>query len=449
MPTAARPWERTAEFLRSHCRDKSVRNIGLEIERIGLWPDGYTLHYRPGGPDDTRAGAEQLLTLLAKSLGWQIATYSEKFPLGLNGPAGKVSLEPGSQLEFSANPQPTVQEAQKWVDAFEAEVDKITAPWGLAWIGLGVNPITTVEAMDVIPLTRYRIMTDYLGKRGSLGTTMMRLTSSIQINYDYSSEAEAISMLRTALAVAPVCTALFGNSPLSAGKPNGWLSFRSEVWRNTDPDRSGLMPEAFEEDFSFSRYAEMAWKRPLMFAQNKKGENVESHRRNLLEISLGQLEDCELNAENELNALRQLFTEARLKPGYVEVRSIDGLRPVDRYAAVAFWTGLMFSEEARTVAYDHLGTLSPKLRQELWVAAGREGMRATVGGLSMKALAHDLVEASRRSLVKRGFGEEKYLKTVDQTLADGKNPADRVLEHFTQSGGDMNDLFLYLASASA
>ncbi len=439
-------WEKTADLLRSQCRLPSARNIGLEIERIGNWPDGRSLQYRLG---NNPLGAEQFLVQLAKRLGWEIATYSEAFPLGLSGPTGKVSLEPGSQLEFAAAPQPTVGETFKTLDAFENHVDALSKPLGLHWIGLGVNPIATVEDIDVIPLTRYRIMTDYLSQHGSLGTTMMRLTSSIQINFDYSSENEAIEMLRTALAVAPLSCALFGNSPLSAGKPNGWLSFRSEVWRNTDPHRTGLMPEAFQDDFDFDTYCRLAWKRPLMFVANRDGKNVESLGHSLEDIQQGQLENCELNEENELNSLRQLFTEARIKPGYIEVRSIDGLRTVDRYAAVAFWTGLMYGPDARLQALDCLGTLSDKLRNELWVAAGREGLRAKVGGLHLETLASELLAASRDSLLKRGRGEEKFLVPLEKNVAQGKNPANLLLENFLGPWKkDITKAILYSADRS-
>lgn len=416
-----------------------------------MWPDGYTLHYRPGGAKNAnRQGAETLLTQLSKRLGWGVATYTEQFPLGLKGTVGKVSLEPGSQLEFSANPVATVLEAQKMVDAFEKEVDAVTSPWGVCWIGLGMNPSTAVEDMDVIPLTRYHIMTQYLGRRGRLATSMMRLTSSIQINFDYSSEAEAIQMLQAALAVTPVSYALFGNSPFSNGKPNGWLSYRSEIWRNTDPDRSGLFHAAFEDGFGFDRYAELAWKRPLMFVQNRKGQNVESQGRNLIEISQNLLGDCEVNPENELNTLRQFFAEARLKPGYVEVRSIDGLRVADRYPAVAFWTGLMYDEQARLLAIDRLGTLSAKLRDEFWILAGKDGLRATLKGLTMRNLAAELLEASRRTLVRRGKGEEVFLKPLEKNISESKNPADRVLELFNGPWqGSMAELIRYCASRSA
>ena len=413
-----------------------------------MWDDGYALHYAPH--PDGRPGAEQLLLSLAKNLGWPIATYNEPFPLGLNGTSGKVSLEPGSQLEFSANPMASVAATGKVVRQFEDEVEKITKPWGLGWIGLGVNPTARVEELDIIPLTRYRLMTELFGRTGTLGTTMMRLTSSIQLNYDYANEDEAISMLRASLALAPVSTALFGNSPFSAGKPNGWLSFRSQVWRDTDADRTGLIPEAFGKDFDFERYAEMSWKRPLMFAQNRDKKNVAGAGKSLLQISEGQLAGCELNEENELNSLRQVFTEARIKPGYVEVRSIDGLRQADRCPCVAFWTGIIYSRRARETALDVLGSLSTKERGEIWVAAGREGYRARAAGHSLQALAQQFLAVARQGLVERGLGEEAYLAPLEQAAREGKNPADRILELYNGPWKqDMRQVIRYSAERSA
>jgi len=446
--TPQSPWSRTAQLLERSCRDKAVRNIGIEIERIGMWENGDSLHYQPG--KEGRPGAGQILVQLGEKLGWPLATYSEASPLGLTGPAGKVSLEPGSQLEFSANPMPSVQTTTKAVLAFEEEVDLLPSTKGLRWIGLGMNPFARVEEMDVIPLTRYRLMTDYLAKQGTLGTSMMRLTSSIQLNYDYSSEAEAISMLRAGLALAPLSTALFGNSPFAEGRPNGWLSMRSEIWRNTDPERTGLMPEAFEKGFNFLRYAELAWKRPLMFVQARDEKNVASHRRSLQEIALGQLDSCVLNEENELNALRQVFTEARLKPGYVEIRSIDGLRVADRGPCIAFWTGIMYSEAARNLAIDRLGGLTPKLHNQLWVAASRDGLRAQIGNLSLQTLAEEMLQASKKGLIQRGLGEEVFLSPIDRNVRDSKNPADRILDLYSGPWKrDLSQVIRYSADRSA
>ncbi len=247
------PWEKTAELLRKSARQTNERQVGVEIERVALWSDGYALHYWDGkGPDGaTRPGAEKLLAALGKKHGWTEVTNSRGEPLGFSSPSGKISLEPGSQLEFSADPTCGLLPQKALFDDFEAEVEAITKPWGVKWLGIGVNPTCAVNELDVIPSDRYAIMTDYLGARGKLGTSMMRLTTSIQINLDYTSESEAIEMLRTALAVAPLSYALFANSPFSNGKLSKFLSFRGAIWEDTDSDRVGLVPEAFRDGFSF------------------------------------------------------------------------------------------------------------------------------------------------------------------------------------------------------
>ncbi len=445
MPNRSDPtWENTAQLLERECRSNSQHRIGLEIERIGVWADGTSLRYETG---NRPLGAERLLRQLSEHLQWPVTAKSGDRPLGLQAPLAKISLEPGSQLEFAVNPLNSIAEVAAALGELETQVDTITAPSGLQWIGLGVNPVASVEDIDVIPLPRYHIMTEYLPKQDTLGTTMMRLTSSIQINFDYSSEKQAIEMLQVGLLAAPLSTALFGNSPLSHGRPNGWLSFRSEVWRHTDPDRQGLLPQALAPGFSFAKYAKIAWSRPLMFVQNNQGEHVRSERRSLEDIANGKLAGCSFNAENELTSLRQIFTEARLKPGYIEIRSLDGLRPADRYSAIAFWTGLIYSEEARALVLEKLGKLEPKTLESLWIAAGKQGMKASVEGLSLLELGRQVFAMSRQALVSRGLGEEKFLAPLEANLAEGKNPANRILELYNGAWKqNMGEVIRYSAS---
>lgn len=425
-------WEPIAELLRSSIRKPEERKIGVEIERIALWEDGAALHYRAqkGPKGETRPGAEQLMWELEKRHKWPMTTSEDGEPLGFSAPFGKISLEPGSQLELSAHASPDLFTHAEVVRSFEAQVDAITRPWGLVWVGLGVNPHSKVEDIDVIPSTRYHIMTDYLGKRARLGTSMMRLTSSVQINLDYTSEAEGIEMLRAALAATPVSYALFANSPIVHGKESGWLSYRSAIWRETDPDRTGLLPEAFEDGFDFDAYARLAFKRPLMFAQDGNHHYVPAEGATLADIQSGKRDGIQLDEYNRMNGIREIFTEARLKPGYVEVRSIDGLRACDRYAAVAFWVGLLYSAEARQRVLHHCSAANAKDREALWLAASKEGLAAKAGGCGVRTLAGELVAIARSTLKARGFGEEKFLEPVEQTIEDGMNPAQRILREF-------------------
>jgi glutamate--cysteine ligase len=428
-------WESLAELLRSTTRRPEERKIGIEIERLGIWEDGQALHYRSvkGPRGEERLGADSLLRELKKRYKWPIVTSEDGEPLGFSAPFGKISLEPGSQLELSAHASTDLFTHSELVRQFEAQVDEITRPWGLKWVGLGVNPASRVEEIDVIPSTRYHIMTDYLGKRARLGTSMMRLTTSVQINLDYTSEEEGIEMLRAALAATPVSYALFANSPIANGAETGYLSYRSAIWRETDPDRTGLLPEVFEDGFDFTGYAKLAWHRPLMFAQDGNQHYVPGEGVSLADIAAGKRKGLTADDNNRLNGIRELFTEARLKPGYVEVRNIDGLRVADRYAAVAFWIGLLYSREARLTALKHCSAASSDDREKLFLAATREGLSAKAGRCGLKALAKELVNIARQTLKSRGYGEEKFLEPVVQTIEEELNPAQRILKEWNGS----------------
>jgi glutamate--cysteine ligase len=257
---------------------------------------------------------------------------------------------------------------------------------------------------------------------------MMRLTSSVQVNLDYTSEAEAIEMLRVALAVAPVSYALFANSPLLEGKETGYLSYRAAIWRETDPDRTGLLLRAFQPDFDFSAYGEFVWFRPLMFAQDRAHHYLSAEGLALADIAAGKLSQAPLDEPNQINGVREIFTEARLKPGYVEVRSIDGLGSADRMAAAAFWLGLLYSSEARRLALELLKPFLPDRLEQLWEGASRDGLRTQAGGIDMISVARRLVTTAQATLEARGYGEEKFLAPALKNIEARENPADQILK---------------------
>jgi len=403
----------------------------VEIERIGAWTDGSAMHYRDRtlSTGFVRPGARTLLNKLAENQpSWSPVRSSAGEPLGFVTPLGKVSLEPGSQLELSTQPADTIHSVKANVDAFDSILFPITEPLGIHWIGLGLNPCEAVSEVDVIASPRYDIMTEYLGQQGKLGTSMMRLTTSVQINLDYTSEEEGIEMLRTALAIAPISYALFGNSPISKGQSNGFLSFRQEIWTDTDKARTGYIPEAFRSGFNFSDYAKLIWYQPLMFAQDHKREYVPGLGKNLEDISRGALPNVCADEWNQMNAVREYFTEARLKPGYVEVRSIDGLGPRDRNASIAFWVGLLYSAEARKKSLQLLGGLSDEQRKHLAAAAAKEGINAKLDGKPLREVALILTDTAKAGLKERGHQEEAYLKPIYENLEENTNPAARILK---------------------
>jgi len=236
-------------------------------------------------------------------------------------------------------------------------------------------------------------------------------------------------MLRVSLLVAPISTALFANSPLLERKPTGFLSTRAEIWRHTDPARTGLMKEAFEMGFNFDRYSAHLWKMPLMFVQNNSGDYVNAQGCCLEDIASGKLPGIEVTPTNMRWAIQQLFTEARLKPGYVEVRSIDGQLPAYRLASAAFWMGLLYEPQARKIAFELLGKLSSADREELWNETSKKALKTEFKGLKIREIAQKLVQASLEGLKKRGFGEEVYLAPLIENVNRGSCPADHIMEN--------------------
>lgn len=419
------------ELFHSASRNLEDRRVGIEVERLGMWEDFHPFLYQEkvtGGK--SRPGAEQLLNTLSQKYQWPIIHNQWGKPLGLTSPWGKVSLEPGSQVELSADPCVDLIEMKNAVDQFESKVRAVTQEWGLSWVGLGLNPLHKTEEIDLIPSPRYDIMTKYFGKSGKLGTTMMRRTTSVQLNLDYTSEAEAIEMIRTALAASSVSYALFANSPFLEGKATGYFSFRSEVWRQTDPFRTGLLEEAFEKDFSFEKYAQFLWSRPLMFAQDGTGTYVPAHGKSLAQIEKGELEGVSIDENNQWNAVRELFTEARIKPGYIEIRNIDGLMPEMRNASAAFWVGLLYGEDARKSTLERLGSLPAEEKNTLWKESTRIGLDAKVGKTHLREITRELVCTANDTLKKRGKGEEALLSPLMQSLDHLTCPAENLLQKF-------------------
>ncbi|NBX67354.1 MAG: hypothetical protein EBR01_00145 [Proteobacteria bacterium] len=421
-----------AELLRSQIRQPSERRVGIEIERIGMWNDLSPFQYSDNKlmSGSYRPGAATLLNLLSEQNQWPKIHNHKGQPMGLTTPIGKVSLEPGSQVELSTDPFSDLVTVKSKVDHFESKVSEVTRPWGLNWIGLGVNPFNTVQDIELIPSTRYHIMDQFLNERGKLGTSMMRKTSSVQVNLDYTSEEEAIQMLQVSLLVAPLSYALFANSPFSEGNETGYFSFRGKIWQETDPSRTGLLPEAFEEGFNFDDYAHFLWHEPLMFVQDSKTNYLPGNGLSLAQIEEGKLSQVTCSEENQLNAMRQLFSEARIKLGYVEVRSIDGLLPDYRYAAASFWLGILYNKQARNEVIKIFGKLNRNERQTLFNESLKKGLDATVGNVKLNHIAKTLFEISETELKSRGFGEETLLEPLKANLKTNDSPASVLLKRF-------------------
>jgi glutamate--cysteine ligase len=291
--------------------------------------------------------------------------------------------------------------------------------------------------IPMMPKGRYRIMTAYMPKVGGHGLDMMYRTCTVQTNIDYSSEADMVKKLRVSLALQPVATAMFANSPFTEGKPNGFLSFRSEIWRDTDADRSGMLPWAFEPGMGFERYVDYALGVPMYFV--KRGERyidvAGQSFRDLMEGRLQALPGERATISDWANHISTIFPEVRLKR-YLEMRGADG-GPWRRLPALpAYWAGILYDDDSLDAAWDLVKDWTAAERQKLRDDVPRLGFAAAVGGQSVLQLAKTTIAladkglARRRRLDARGQDERRYLRPIEDYVARGITPAEELLEKF-------------------
>ena len=425
--------EQLAEYLESGCKPKKDWRIGTEHEKFGYCKD--TLKPLPyEGERSILAVLEGLRDLH----GWEPLEEAGKL-IGLQKDGANVSLEPGGQLELSGAPLETIHETCDEVNAHLKDVKDIADKIGVGFIGLGAAPIWKHEQMPIMPKGRYKLMTDYMDKVGTMGKTMMYRTCTVQVNLDFASEADMVQKLRVALALQPVATALFANSPFLEGKVNGHKSWRSRVWRDLDADRTGTLPFVFEEGFGFEAWVEYALDVPMYFVYrdgkylNALGQSF----RDFLKGELPALPGETPTLSDWADHLTTIFPEARIKK-FIEMRGADG-GPWRRLCALpAFWVGLTYDQGALDAAWDLVKGWDAETRESLRVAASQDGLQAQVGSINMHELAQEVVsiaEAGLRARAYPGAGglvpdETHFLNALKDSLESGKVPADELLERY-------------------
>jgi glutamate--cysteine ligase len=298
-------------------------------------------------------GIHALLEGIKARTGWSYF-YDRDNPIGLRntGPVGGISLEPGGQFELSGAPQETIHGAAAELDAHLADCHAVGGPLNIHFLNLGVTPLWAVSDLRRMPKSRYGIMTPYMEKVGSLGTSMMYRSATVQANLDFADEADMVKKLRVGLALQPVVTALFANSPFVDGKPSGYLSFRSHIWLDTDRARTGMLPFAFEPGFGFDRYVEHALDVPMYFViRNKQYVNLAGESfRAFLRGELPQLPGEKPTIKDWEDHLSTLFPEVRLKQ-FLEMRGADMGDRAHILALPAIWVGLLYDAGALDAAW--------------------------------------------------------------------------------------------------
>jgi glutamate--cysteine ligase len=409
--------------------------IGTEHEKFLFLAD--TLRPVPyAGPRSVRALMESLIA----RFGWLPIMEGDniialKRPQGEAG--GTVSLEPGGQFELSGDPLGTVHEVGAETHNHLSQCLDAGSPMGIGFLGVGFSPIWTLEETPRMPKQRYGVMTRYMPKVGKRGLDMMYRTATIQVNLDFASEADMVQKFRVSLALQPIATAIFACSPFTEGRPNGFLSMRSEVWRDTDPNRTGMLPFVFEPGMSFERYTDYALSVPMYFVY-RNGRYIDASGASFKDFLAGRLPQLpgELPTEDDWSDhLTTLFPEVRMKR-FLEMRGADGGRWRRICAIPALWTGLLYDQTALDAAWDLVKDWTAEERQALRNAVPRTALRTpfrrtTV--LEIARQAHGIARAGlkrRARLDAKGQDESIFLEPIEAILESGLTPAEEILARY-------------------
>ncbi len=406
--------------------------IGTEHEKFVYRTDDHRApsYEEPGGIRD--------LLFSLRDFGWEpVEEGGPENPrvIAMKGEDGAISLEPAGQLELSGAPLENLHQTCAETGRHLHQVKEIGARTQTGFLGLGLWPDKMREELPVMPKGRYAIMLNHMPKVGSMGLDMMLRTCTIQVNLDYSSEADMVKKFRVGLALQPLATALFANSPFLEGKPNGYLSYRSHIWSDTDPARTGMLPFVFEDGFGYERYAEYMLDVPMYFVY-RDGKYIDAAGQSFRDFMAGKLPALPgeyPRPSDWIDHLSTAFPEVRLK-SFLEMRGADG-GPWSRICALpAFWVGLLYDQTALDAAWDRVKDWSMEERERLRVEVPRLGLKVALpDGGSMQDLAKDILAISKSGLNARarlnqsGDNESGFLEPLHEIAETGMTPADRLL----------------------
>lgn len=385
-----------AAYLESGSKPKKDWRIGTEHEKFVYCRTNLT-----PVPYDGDTGIRSILEKLSAKTGWAPVMEGDH-PIGLKGDGASVSLEPGGQFELSGAPLENVHQTCTEVNRHLDAVKEVADGTGVAFFGMGFTPTWTRDEMPLMPKGRYNIMRRYMPKVGSLGLDMMHRTCTVQVNLDYASEADMVLKFKTSLALQPIATALFANSGLYEGEPNGWASWRANIWTDTDPDRTGMLDFVFEDGFGFERYADYMLDVPMYFA-HRGGDYLDAAGlsfRDFMDGKLPILPGEKPHMGDWEDHLSTAFPEVRLKK-FLEMRGADS-GPWSRICALpAFWVGLLYESAALEAAWDIAKNWTSQERNQLRTDAAKYGLKAKVAGRSLQEVAKEVLAVSRDGLKAR------------------------------------------------
>ncbi|WP_417812094.1 glutamate--cysteine ligase [Thalassospira alkalitolerans] len=431
------------EWFESGCKPKKNWAIGTEHEKFA-----FTRNDLRPIPYEGKAGVKTLLTALVERFDWDPIIENGNI-IALTKDKCSVSLEPGGQIELSGAPLKNIHQTCSEVHQHLHEIREICGDIDVDMLGVGHQPKWSREDTPWMPKGRYAIMRDYMPKVGSLGLDMMLRTSTIQVNLDFESEADMVKKFRTSLALQPVATALFAASPFVDGKPSGYLSARSHVWTDTDPDRCGMLPFVFEDGFGFERYVDYMLDVPMYFVY-RDGKYINAAGKSFRDFMAGKLDVLpgERPTMNDwADHMTTAFPEVRLKT-FLEMRGADG-GPWKRICALpAFWVGLLYDGAALDAAWDLVSDLSPAEREALRNDVPQTALATKFKNGTVQDLAKDVLAVSKQGLKARGrmdaYGDDEshFLDGLEDVAESGRTLAEEFLDKYeTEWNGSVDPLF--------
>jgi len=435
------------EWIASGEKPAEAWRIGTEHEKFVFRKNDLTpVPY--DGPD----GIAAVLDGLAEKFGWErLVEDGRVVALTRNG--CNITLEPGGQFELSGAPLRTIHETCGEVTGHLEECRSVAEPLGLGMLGMGFQPLWPRAAIPWMPKGRYAIMRRYMQKVGTLGLDMMLRTCTVQVNLDYASESDMVKKLRVSMALQPVATALFANSPFSEGEPNGFQSYRAHVWTDTDADRTGIPAFVFEDGMGYERWADYVLDTPMYFVY-RDGRYIDVAGRSFRRFMEGGLDELpgELPTMSDWSDhVTTLFPEVRLKK-YLEMRGADCGASDQLCGLPALWVGLLYDGTALDAAHDLIRGWSLTELEELRRIVPVQGLKAPFRGRTVQDLAKEVLAIAAQGLKARGrldwigTSEEQYLADLRETAASGRTPADRKIELFRgRWGGRVEPVFAEFA----
>jgi glutamate--cysteine ligase len=431
-----------ASFARGE-KPKDAWRIGTEHEKF-VYANGD--HHAPSY--DEPSGIRALLGEL-EQYGWKPVMEGGN-AIAMSGPDGSISLEPAGQFELSGAPLDSLHETCAETGRHLEQVKAAGEKLGIGFLGLGMWPDKTRAELPTMPKGRYAIMLRHMPRVGSMGLDMMLRTCTIQVNLDYASEADMVKKFRVGLALQPLATALFANSPFTEGRPNGMLSYRSHIWSDTDPHRTGMLPFVFEDGFGYERYAEYALDVPMYFVY-REGKYIDAAGlsfRDFLRGELSVLPGEKPTLDDWTDHLSTAFPEVRLKT-FLEMRGADG-GPWNRICALpALWVGLLYDQGALDAAWDLVKDWTIDERQSLRDAVPKLALDAPIaGGGKLRDIAGQVLDIAGAGLSARarfnraGDNESGFLDPLREIVRSGKVPAEVLLDRYNGIwGGDVSKVY--------